>query len=121
VRARIKQSQIRLNVEKEIRETYWAYVNTLRLLTSTREREQVFENAFKEAVVLKERDAMSEIEFTAAEIRYRESRQRIRTLELDALFARASLVRAVGIRALGDVTPLEAPAEPGQPAQKEIQ
>jgi len=121
VRARIKQSQIRLNVEKEIRESYWAYMNMLRLLTSTREREQVFEDAFKKAVVLQERGAMNEIEFAAAEIRYCESRQRIRTLELDVLFARASLVKAMGVRALGEIAPPEARAELGPPARKETQ
>jgi len=121
VRMRIKQSQLRLTVEKEIRESYWAYANTFRLLASTREREQVFEDARKEAVVLRERGAMSEIEFAAAEIRYRESRQRVRTLELDALLARATLVKAVGVRALEDIVPLEVHAEAGSPAKKEGQ
>ncbi len=126
VRARIQDAQMRLKVEREIREAYWGYVNTLRLLESTYEREQVFEDDFKEAQVLRDRDALSEIEFTAAEIRYRESRKRVRTLELEALSTRAALVKAVGVHSLEDVVPKheETPSPAGAagaPGKKEAQ
>ena len=121
VRARIQDSQMRLKVEREIREAYWAYANTLRLLESTRERERVFEYDFKEAQVLHERGAMSKIEFAAAEIRYRESRKRVRTLELEALSAQATLVRAVGVISLDDIVSVREETGPEPPGKKEAQ
>ena len=86
----------------------------MRLLESTHEREQVFVDDFKEAVVLRERGALSEMAFTEAEIRYRESRKRVRTLELDALLARATLIKAVGVLSLDEIGPArEGVAPPG--------
>jgi outer membrane protein len=124
VRARIQYSQTRLKVEQEIREAYWAYVNTTRLLESTHERERVFEDDFKDATVLHERGALGEMEFTAAEIRYRESRKRVGTLELDALLARAALVKAVGVLSLDEIVPAQAGGtreSVGAPGRKESQ
>jgi outer membrane protein TolC len=121
VRARIQDSQAHMKVEREIREAYWAYVNTVRQLESTREREQVFVDDFTEAQVLKEREAIGPIEFMAAEIRYQQSRQRIRALELDALMARATLTWAVGVSALEEIRRDSSSRAPGAPGQKEAQ
>jgi outer membrane protein TolC len=121
VRARIQDSKTRFNVEREIREAYWAYVNTLALLDSTRERERVFEDALKEAQVMRERGAISDIDFAAAEISHEESRQRVRALELDALMTRAALVKAVGVLSLDDIVRGQERAGSEPPAQKEAQ
>ncbi len=121
VRARIQSSQAHLRVEREIREAYWAYVNTLRQLESTREREEVFEDDFEDARVLRERGALGDIAFAEAEIRYRESRRRLRTLELDALAARAALLKAIGVSSLDEVAHGLASSGPEPPGKKEAQ
>ena len=115
VRARIQDSQTHIKVEREIREAYWNSVNSVRLLESTREREQIFEDSYTEAKVEHERGAMSDIDFTAAEIRYLESRQRVRTQELDAILARATLLKALGVASFAEI--MRAPAEGAAPRQ----
>jgi len=121
VRVRIQSSQTHLRVEREVREAYWAYVNTLRQLESTREREEVFEDDFEEARVLRERGALGDIAFAEAEIRYRESRRRLRTLELDALMARATLVKVIGVSSLDEVAHGPARSSPEPLGKKEAQ
>jgi outer membrane protein TolC len=121
VRARIQDSQTHMKVEREIREAYWGYVNAVRQLESTREREQVFEEDFKEAQVLRDRGAASELEFMQARIRYQQSRQRVRQLELDALMARATLTRAVGVSTIEQIQRDSLSHEAGEPGRKEAQ
>ncbi|MBN1918388.1 MAG: TolC family protein [Verrucomicrobia bacterium] len=111
VRTRIQDSQTHIKVERDIREAYWNYVNTVLLLESTREREQIFEDDYTQAVVEHERGALSDIDFAAAEIRHLESRQRLRTMELDAILARAALLRAVGVGTLDEI--VHAPIDGG--------
>jgi outer membrane protein len=126
VRARIQDSQTRIKVERDIREAYWGYVNSVRLLESTREREQIFEDDYTQATVEHERGALSDTDFTAAEIRYLESRQRVRTMELDAILARAMLTRAVGVGSLSEIVRVPAQgvaaaAGPAGPAKRGAQ
>ena len=121
VRARIQDSQTHMKVEREIREAYWAYVNAMRQLESTREREEVFEDDFREAQVLRERDAIGPLQFMEAGIRYQQSLRRIRQLELETLMARATLARAVGVATLAEIQRGTSTQAPDGPGRKEAQ
>jgi outer membrane protein TolC len=102
-RARIQVSQAEDQMKQEVTDAYTAVSNQLTLLQIAEKRHEKVKTDFSIAQGQYDQGNLNELEMARLRLQYLQSLQRIESLRLDALLARAKLLKNVGVSSIDEI------------------
>ncbi len=102
-RAEIQLLQAQDQMKQDVTDGYVAVSNQLVLLEIAEKRHEKVETDFAVAQDQYERGRINELEMSRIRLQYLQSLQRIESLRLDALLARAKLLKSVGVSSMEEI------------------
>ncbi len=102
-RAEIQLWQAQDQMKQEVTDSHMGVSNQLELLRIAEVRHQKVETDFRIATSQYEKGSIDELEMARIRLQYVQSLQRIEGLRLDALLARAKLLKSVGVASMDEI------------------
>lgn len=102
-RAQIQLYQAQDQMKQDVTDSYAAVANQLELLRVADKRHEKVATDFARARDDFKQDKMGKLDMERIRLQYLQSQQRVESLRLDALLARAKLLKSVGVGSLEDI------------------